>query len=180
MPPTNPEVIVQVEPTTGLPEDQDELPMSTIRTTRSEREVRTPQRLQDFVLLSNLSKQTYFTPPRNLPRVQCEVLNHQRLSTLRWDNLLTSLRSGSFGSLVSFVQQNSEDGYLEEWHPPLLATNPTLQTTQHLDREFHMHGYGRKIFTSTPYQQAFFFSRSSSERQATSVAAEFLRYHSQF
>jgi hypothetical protein len=48
--------------------------------------------------------------------------NHQRLSTLRWDNLLTSLRSGSYGSLLSFVQKHSEDGYINEWHASLLAT----------------------------------------------------------
>jgi hypothetical protein len=44
-PSANPEVILQDEPTTELTEEQDELPMSTGRTTRSGREVRTPQRL---------------------------------------------------------------------------------------------------------------------------------------
>jgi hypothetical protein len=101
--------------------------MSTRRTTRSGREVRTPQHLRDFVLLTNLSKQTYFAPTRNLPRVRCEVINHQRLSTLRWDNLLTSLRSGSYGSLLSFVQKHSEDGYINEWHPSLLATKANAE-----------------------------------------------------
>jgi hypothetical protein len=125
--PTNPEEILQVEPPTGIAEDPDELPMSTIRTTRSGREVQTPQRLRDLSLLSILSKQTYFAPSRNLPRVRCEVLNRQRLSTLRWDNLLTSLRSGSYGSLVSFVRQHSEDGYIEEWHPSLLATKANAE-----------------------------------------------------
>jgi hypothetical protein len=82
---------------------------------------------QGKVMVSNLSKQTYFAPSRNLPRVRCKVLNHQRLSTLRWDNLLTSLRSGSSGSLVSFVQQHPGDGYLEEWHPSFLATKANAE-----------------------------------------------------
>jgi hypothetical protein len=123
--PTKPEEILQMEPTTGLAEDQVELPMSTRRTTRLGREVRTPQHLRDFVLLTNLSMQTYFA--RNLPRVRCEVINHKRLSTLRWDNLLTSLRSGSNGSLLSFVQKHSEDGYINEWHPSLLATKANTE-----------------------------------------------------
>jgi hypothetical protein len=93
---------------------ETELPMSTRKTTRSGREVRTPQHLRDFVLLSKLSRQTYFAPSRNVPRVLCAVLNHQRLSSPRWDNLLTSLRSGSYASLLSFVQQHPEDGYLDE------------------------------------------------------------------
>jgi hypothetical protein len=106
---------------------ETELPMSTRKSTRSGREFFSPQHLRDFVLLSKLSKQTYFAPSRQLPRVRCEVLNDQRLSTLRWDNLLTSLRSGSYGSLLSFVQQHSEDGYLDEWHPSLLATKANAE-----------------------------------------------------
>jgi hypothetical protein len=88
---------------------------------------RTPKHLRDFILLTNLSKQTHFAPLRNLPRVRCEVLNHQRLCSLQWNNLLTSLRGGSYGSLLSYVQQHSENGFLDEWHPSLLATKANAE-----------------------------------------------------
>jgi hypothetical protein len=110
----------QITPSPELP---DELPDATtlpLRTTRSGRESKHPKHLRDFILLNNLSKQTRF---------RCEVLNHQRLSILSWDNLLTCFRGGAYGSLLSYTQQHSDCGFIEEWHPALLATkaedNPT-------------------------------------------------------
>jgi hypothetical protein len=112
------------------PELQDVLPDEPTeirRTTRSGRESKQPKHLRDFILLNNLSKQTSFAPTRKLPRVRCEVLNHQRLSTLRWDDLLTSIRGGSYGALLSFTQQHSDEGFLNEWHPSLLSVGTNFR-----------------------------------------------------
>jgi hypothetical protein len=89
-----------------------------------EEKVRTPHHLRDFVLLPQLSNQIYFTNSRNLHLVRCEILNYQRFSILLWDNLpkITSIRGGSFGAMLSFIQQHSENGFLGEWHPALWAT----------------------------------------------------------
>jgi hypothetical protein len=97
------------------------------RQTRSGRQVKTPKKLNDFVLFNSLSKQTWFAPSRNLPKVSCEVLNRQYLSSLKWDNLLTSLQRGNYGSMLSYMQRQSSDGYIEEWHPSLLASKANAE-----------------------------------------------------
>jgi hypothetical protein len=118
---------VETDPGLDLSDERNDEPTVNRRTTRSGREIQAPKHLRDFILLNKLSKQTHFAPAKNLPRIRCEVLNHQRLSTLRWDDLLTSIRGGSFGALLSFTQQHSDDGFLEEWHPSLLSTKANLE-----------------------------------------------------
>jgi hypothetical protein len=46
---------------------------------------------------------------------------------LNWDNLLTSVQRGTYGALLSFTQQHSSDGFIEEWHPSLLATKANAE-----------------------------------------------------
>jgi hypothetical protein len=102
-----PQPVDQITPGPELP---DELPDATtlpLRTTRSGRESRPPKHLRDFILLNNLTKQTRFAPTTYLPRVRCEVLNHQRLSTLSWDNLLTCFRGGAYGALLFHRRNNT-------------------------------------------------------------------------
>jgi hypothetical protein len=44
-----------------------------------------------------------------------------------WNTLLTSLRRGNYGALLSYMQRQSSDGYIEEWHPSLLATKANAE-----------------------------------------------------
>jgi hypothetical protein len=118
---------VETDPGLAVSDERNDEPTENRRTTRSGREIQAPKHLRDFILLNKLSKQTSFAPTRNLPRIRCEVLNHQRLSTLNWDDLLTSIRGGSYGALLSFTQQHSDDGFLDEWHPSLLSTKANLE-----------------------------------------------------
>jgi hypothetical protein len=79
-----------------------------------------------------------------LPCVRCEVFNHQKLSTLQWDDLLASLRGGSYGAFLSYTQQNSDGGFLSKWHPCLLATKANAEDYPSWDKA--MNG---------PYSQGF-------------------------
>jgi hypothetical protein len=88
-----------IEPAADLEPDSEPTVIEEPSPQRST--LRIPKHLCDFILLTNLSKQTHFAPSRKLPRVRCEILNHQRLSSLKWDNLLTSLRGGAYGSLLN-------------------------------------------------------------------------------
>jgi hypothetical protein len=97
----HPDIVPDIDSEFPVESETTNVPSKT--TTRSGRQVRPPKHLRDFVLLSNLSERTHFAPSRNLPRVRCEVFNHQKLSNLQWDALLTSLRGGSFGSLLSYT-----------------------------------------------------------------------------
>jgi hypothetical protein len=74
-----------------------------------------------------MSKQARFAPSRNLPKVSVEVLNRQYLSTLNWDNLLTSVQRETYGALLSYTQQHSSDGFIEKWHPSFLATKANAE-----------------------------------------------------
>ena len=69
----------------------------------------------------NLSKQVNFSSGNYLPRVRGERLNDQRLSTLQWDDLKRLCLSGTIGAFASQLQRESVDGYVEDWHPALLA-----------------------------------------------------------
>lgn len=107
---------------------------------RSQRSRRIPEHLRkDFVLDSHrprfnltgitgtLSKQTKFSFSKTLPRFRGEVLNQQRLSTLRWNELLTSVKKGTYGALLTELRRNSPDGFIEEWNPSLLATKANAE-----------------------------------------------------
>jgi hypothetical protein len=118
-------VPTQAEPETSYPtpNSADEQPITPLplpsgaehATQRwSCRKARVTERYrEDYVMFSKrcLSKQTRFRPNESLSRVPGEVLNNQRLCSLRWDGFLSSLRNGSYGALLSYVQRNSIDGY---------------------------------------------------------------------
>ncbi len=113
-----------------LPNENPSEASSPLRLRTSGRITRLPSHLRkDFQLdshpqrtnlVTNLSKQTSFPTNQRLPRINGEVLNHQRLSTLQWNDLLSSLRGGTYGALLSYTRRHSSDGFIEEWHPSLL------------------------------------------------------------
>jgi len=115
-----------------IPRDPDR----QIRRTRSGRQVRRPlfddeiysQRL-GFVGQPQLSKQTMFSLNNQLPRVRGEKLNEQRLALLRWEDLKTYCLSGTIGAYASYTQRETIDGYIEDWHPALLATKANAEDT---------------------------------------------------
>ena len=103
---------------------------------RSTRQRRQPQRLINETYPSQrlgfggqpqLSKQTKFKIGEQLPRIRGESLNAQRLATLRWDELLQNCRTGNFGALATYTQKETVDGYIEDWHPILLATKANAE-----------------------------------------------------
>ena len=132
-------------PTIDLTQDDDDVapatsPIQTQEPTpgirRSGRTRQMPSHLSDFVLdyakplsgmMAALTKQTRFSHFNNLPRTRGEVLNQQRLATLQWDDLKTSLVSGAYGSMLSELRRNTVDGFIEEWNPMLLATKANAE-----------------------------------------------------
>jgi hypothetical protein len=110
----------------------------TERVTRTGRRIRLPSRFLDdpvpqqrlgFAGQPNLSKQTLFHAGAQLPRVRGEKINEQRLAMLRWNELLTLCRAGNMGAFATMVQMNTIDGFLEDWHPSLLATKANAEDT---------------------------------------------------
>jgi hypothetical protein len=46
---------------------------------------------------------------------------------LRWEELKTYCLSGTLGAYTSYTQPETVDGYIEDWHPSLLATKANAE-----------------------------------------------------
>jgi hypothetical protein len=93
-----------------------------------------PQYVSDALLnrpryqSSNLSKQRIFpSDPARLQRVRQSHLNQQALARLDWSNLRDMCIKGTYGFFLAELNQNIQDGYVEEWNPALLGTKANAE-----------------------------------------------------
>jgi hypothetical protein len=58
-----------------------------------------------------------------LPRIRANVLHEQRISTLQWDKLVTSMKTGNFGQMMVEIAKNTDipNYTIEELYTGILA-----------------------------------------------------------
>lgn len=83
----------------------------------------------------NLSKTRIFPSDQSrIQRARHTDLNNQALASLDWSFLKKTCLNGTYGALLSEMSRNTQDGYIEEWNPSLLATKANAEDTPTFDQ----------------------------------------------
>jgi hypothetical protein len=109
--------------------EESESPVTRVTCTRSGLQNLPPSRMNLHTTKKQFGSDTLpaYTGNKNTqevpPRIRANVLNEQRLATLQWDTLVTSMKIGNFGHMMVEISKNTDalNETIEELYPRILA-----------------------------------------------------------